>query len=119
MIVSFLLARKRVILLLAARKKSMWLVCFILYPFIMLTVIRFVPHMGNGLNELIENMNYEMTTRPFAFSICDRTIPAVLFTSLLYFIGFYIYISSMKNTRPGEEYGSARKITRRFSAKGI
>ncbi|MBR1508427.1 MAG: type IV secretory system conjugative DNA transfer family protein [Eubacterium sp.] len=102
----------------------MWLVCFILYPFIMLTVIRFVPHMGNGLNELIENMNYEMTTRPFAFSICDRTIPAVLFTSLLYFIGFYIYISSMKNTRPGEEYGSAkwvepRKITRRFSAKGI
>ena len=93
--------------LLRQRRKTVWLVSYVLYPIMLLLVIRLTPLAGSNITELMDNSSYEMMTRPFHFTYCSRTVPVALLFTVIYFIGFYIYVSSMKNVRPGEEYGSA------------
>ena len=108
--------------MLKQRQRMIWYIAFALFPVFLIMVIRIAPFMGNSLVEGIENITYELDTQPFHFVFSEKTLPAILMGSLLYFLGFMIGISSMKNKRPGEEYGSARwesagVITRKYSAK--
>lgn len=53
-------------------------------------------------------MNNEFIKNPVDFTFDRNTPKVILIASSVYFFGWYIGITSMKNTRTGEEYGSSK-----------
>lgn len=94
--------------MLAKRKKQMWMIAFMIYPFLVLMVIKLAPYTGNSLTEFIDKSNRAMSEDPLGFYWTGKTLKSIIIVSMIYFICMFLYISSMKNTRMGEEYGSAR-----------
>ena len=80
---------------------------FMMYPFLLLLVIRFAPFEGKGLWEFIEYMSAEMEN-PLHFRWSSHIPKAVFIFTIIYVVVVFIAISSMKNTRYGEEHGSAK-----------
>ena len=65
------------------------------------------PYMNQGLFNVIANLS-DITSNPFSFTWCKDTPRTLLIFFLIYFIGIAIYLSSIRNTRRLEEYGSAK-----------
>jgi len=65
------------------------------------------PYIDGGLPKVISNLA-EITKYPFNITLCENSIKAVLFLLLAYGLGIGIYLSSKKNYRRTEEYGSAK-----------
>ena len=65
------------------------------------------PYIDGGLPKVISNLA-EITQYPFNITLCENSIKAVLFLLLAYGLGIGIYLSSKKNYRRTEEYGSAK-----------
>lgn len=67
----------------------------------------FAPHMHEGLfnafSKFTEAMNY-----PFQITWCEDTPRTIILFLLIYLMGIGIYLSSIKNYRRQEEYGSAK-----------
>lgn len=93
--------------MLLKRKQMMKTFAVVMYPFLMLMVIRFAPFPGGSLLDFFNYVSDEMEA-PFRFSWSEHTIPALLIMTVLYITVFFLIITSMKNTRYGEEHGSAR-----------
>ena len=93
--------------MLLKRKQMMKTFAVVMYPFLMLMVIRFAPFPGGSLLDFFNYVSDEMEA-PFQFSWSEHTIPALLIMTVLYITVFFLIITSMKNTRYGEEHGSAR-----------
>ena len=97
--------------MLEERKKVVWLAALFGYPLVLIITLRCASFPGSGLWEFMEYVNTDVTYYPFRFKFCKNTIPATLAVSGIYFMIFFIIITSMKNTRYGEEYGSARWVS--------
>lgn len=67
----------------------------------------FAPYMHDGLFNAIAKLNDAMNN-PFQITLCEDTPRTILVFLLIYIMGISIYISSMKNYRRKEEYGSAK-----------
>ena len=93
--------------MLLKRKQMVRNFAILMYLPVMLLVIRFAPFDGNGLWEFIDYMSAEMED-PLHFVWSDHTASAVLISSMVYIVVVFLVITSMKNTRIGEEHGSAR-----------
>lgn len=67
----------------------------------------FAPYMHEGLfnafSKFTEAMNY-----PFQITWCEDTPRTIILFLLIYLMGIGIYLSSIKNYRRQEEYGSAK-----------
>ena len=65
------------------------------------------PYMDEGL---IASLPYltQAIEHPFSITICENTAKVVLICLLIYALGIGIYLSSPRNYRRNEEYGSAR-----------
>jgi type IV secretion system protein VirD4 len=65
------------------------------------------PYMDEGL---ISSLPYltQAIEHPFSITICENTAKVVLICLLIYALGIGIYLSSPRNYRRNEEYGSAR-----------
>ena len=94
--------------MLLKRKKMMRLFAVLLYPMMLLPVLRFSDFSGKDLMELIEYISDEMSRQPIRFVWCKNTLPAAFIFTVLYILVWFLIITSMKNTRWGEEHGSAR-----------
>ena len=75
-------------------------------PVIWLALL-FAPYMDKGLFYAIENISVAME-HPFHIIWCKDSLRTVVVFLLAYMLGIGIYISSMRNYRRQEEYGSAR-----------
>ena len=64
------------------------------------------PISSGGLMEIIKKLPEKMNT-PFNIEFCKDSIRTVVIFLFIYVLGIGIYISSRKNYRRGEEYGSA------------
>ncbi len=64
------------------------------------------PYLSSGLIGIINNLPTKMNT-PFDIEICKDSLKTVFIFLLCYLLGIGIYISSKRNYRRGEEYGSA------------
>ena len=93
--------------MLLKRKQMMKSFAIMMYPAFLVLVIRFAPFHGKNLWEFIEYVNREME-RPMDFRWDTNTIPVVLTFTAVYVIVFFLIITSLKNTRYGEEHGSAK-----------
>ena len=65
------------------------------------------PHMDKGLLYALPNLN-EAISHPFQIKWTNNTLKSIGLCLLTYGITFGIYLSSSKNYRRNEEYGSAR-----------
>lgn len=65
------------------------------------------PYINEGLINIINNFSY-VIDKPFNIKWCDNSLKTILIFIAIYIIGIGIYISTRKNYRRGEEYGSAK-----------
>ena len=102
------------------RTTNIVLVCFggvVIIWFALLTA----PFVSGGLFEIIEKLPEKLNS-PFDIEICENSLKTVLIFLLVYFLGIGVYLSSRKNYRRGEEYGSAiwgiaRAINKKYKQK--
>ena len=64
------------------------------------------PYVNGGLIEIINNLPTKMNT-PFNIEFCQDSLKTIFIFLLCYLLGIGIYISSKRNYRRGQEYGSA------------
>lgn len=89
------------------RDKSKYIIILIgIIPVIWLGLL-IAPYKNGGLISLLSNYN-EIFNNPFNIIICEDSLKTVLFFVFIYFISIILYISTRKNYRRGEEYGSAK-----------
>ena len=89
------------------RDKSKYIIILIgIIPVIWLGLL-IAPYKNGGLRSLLSNYN-EIFNNPFNIIICEDSLKNVLFFVFIYFISIILYISTRKNYRRGEEYGSAK-----------
>ena len=65
------------------------------------------PYADKGLFNVIPELGNIMNN-PFHIKICDNTPKTILVFLVFYILGVGIYLSTLKNTRRLEEYGSAK-----------
>jgi len=65
------------------------------------------PAVSGGLLEIIEYLPKAMDN-PFNITWSENSLTTVLFFVVAYILGIGIYISTLRNTRPKEEHGSAK-----------
>lgn len=111
--------------MLRERRKMLVLVLVLTYPFILYGLIRAAPFIThNGLSYFIDNLERDLSMHPFRIFFVEQTPKIVLIGTAIYaLIGAAIY-DSLKNTRPGEEHGSARwatvrEINKKYAAKEV
>ncbi len=89
------------------RKKQMMLSLLVVYPVYLYFVACIAPFVKSNLPETIKNLtDNEIKYIPTDFSA--HTGRVLLISSFVYFMLMFIIISCMRNTRNGEEYGSAK-----------
>lgn len=64
-------------------------------------------YLEHGLLNVLKNLN-KITQNPFSFSFGNYSLRGVFICLVFYMIGVGIYMSTRKNKRPQEEYGSAK-----------
>lgn len=111
--------------MLQERRKTLVLVLVLTYPFILYGLIRAAPFIThNGLSYFIDNLERDLSMHPFRIFFVEQTPKIVLIGTAIYaLIGAAIY-DSLKNTRLGEEHGSARwatvrEINKKYAAKEV
>lgn len=79
------------------------------------------PSVHGGLSEILSAMA-EISNHPFHISICEDSVKTVLILLLLYAVAVCAFLSSIRNTRRGEEHGSAKwgnkfKVNKKYHQK--
>lgn len=79
------------------------------------------PYIHEGLFNAMTNINNALDN-PFSITWCQDSLRTVMIFLLGYLMGIGIYLSSLKNYRRKEEYGSARwgnthKINKKYASK--
>lgn len=65
------------------------------------------PYMDHGLIQALPSLG-EALNNPFSFHWCTHSIKTIILFIIIYFIGVSIYLSTARNYRHSEEYGSAK-----------
>ena len=109
--------------MLLQRKKALLVFALVMYPILLLLIIRFASFEGSSLSELIDYINEEVSIHPFRFQWSSHTVPAGLIFTAVYAGIWFVIITSLKNIRPGEEHGSAKWVSagalgRKLRARG-
>ena len=79
------------------------------------------PAVSGGLPDIITHLPKAMEY-PFNITWCEDSLKTVLFFIVAYAVGIGIYISTLRNTRPREEHGSAKwgdahSVNRKYADK--
>lgn len=69
--------------------------------------ILIAPYIDDGLINALPKLSY-VINHPFEIKLCSNTLRSVFIVVIFYLFGVAVYISSIKNTRRNEEYGSAK-----------
>ena len=86
-------------------KTNSILICFGGIIIIWLALL-IAPYISGGIIEIISNLPEKMSN-PFNIEFCKDSIRTVFIFLFAYVLGIGIYISTRRNYRRGEEYGSA------------
>lgn len=90
------------------RQRSFIIAALAMYPMILYLVIRLSAFTGGGLMAFIDYAGEALADSPLDIHWTSETPRAILAASFIYFSISFLMISSIRNNRPGEEYGSAR-----------
>ena len=97
------------------------ILCLFLYIPVVWLALLIGQSMGSGLPELLQNLMTAMQT-PLEITWTEDSLSSVLLCSGAYLVGLLIYFSTQRNTRDGEEHGSAvwgsaKAVNRQFAQK--
>lgn len=87
------------------RKYDIALYCIIGIMVIWLALLT-APYINGGIIEIVKELPTKMNN-PFDIELCENSLKTILIFFAIYLLGIGVYISSRKNYRRGEEYGSA------------
>ena len=95
--------------------------CLFLYIPVVWLALLIGQSMGNGLPELLQNLMTAMQT-PLEITWTEDSLSSIFVCSGAYLVGLLIYFSTQRNTRDGEEHGSAvwgsaKTVNRQFAQK--
>ena len=65
------------------------------------------PVINNGLLVIIKEFPNIMSN-PLKINLCNNSLKSIFICLIIYFFSIYVYLSTRKNYRKGEEYGSAK-----------
>lgn len=88
------------------RDTPKWVYILGIIPTIWLALL-VAPSVNGGLIKIIEDLPHRMEN-PFSFVLCPNTPKTIIVFILIYILLIGIYLSTKKNYRRGEEYGSAK-----------
>lgn len=71
------------------------------------TALLVAPYMDHGLIQALPSLG-EALNNPFSLHWCTHSIKTIILFIIIYFIGISIYLSTARNYRHSEEYGSAK-----------
>ncbi len=97
--------------MLLQRKRMMKLLAVIMYPILLLLMIRLSSFQGGGLVNFIDFISDEVSSHPFRLSWNSHTFPVCFIFTAVYAVVWFLIITSLKNTRFGEEHGSAKWVS--------
>ena len=86
-------------------KTNIILICFGGIVIIWLALL-IAPHISGGIVEIISKLPEKMN-EPFKIEFCKDSVKTVFIFLCAYLLGIGIYLSTRRNYRRGEEYGSA------------
>ena len=86
-------------------KTNIILICFGGIVIIWLALL-IAPYISGGIVEIISKFP-EKINEPFNIEFCKDSLKTVFIFLCAYFLGIGIYLSTRRNYRRGEEYGSA------------
>ena len=69
--------------------------------------LKIAPYVKGGLKEIIKGFPKAMEN-PFSFDWCNDSLKTIIILLVIYLLGLGIYVSSERNYRRREEYGSAK-----------
>lgn len=69
--------------------------------------LKIAPYVKGGLKEIIKGFPKAMEN-PFSFGWCNDSLKTIIILLVIYLLGLGIYVSSERNYRRREEYGSAK-----------
>lgn len=101
-------------------KQTFLLFAFSIIPVVWAAVL-VAPAISGGLPEILQNLTAALNN-PLQITWCEDSLKTVLLFIIAYGLGIGIYFSTRRNTRPGEEHGSAkwgdaRAINRKYADK--
>ena len=101
-------------------KSNLVLYCFGGIVIIWLALL-VAPYVSGGLIEIIEKLPEKMNT-PFEIEFCKDSLKTIFIFLFAYILGIGVYVSTRKNYRRGEEYGSAiwgkaSEVNKKYSQK--
>ena len=97
--------------MLLQRKRMMTLLALIMYPVLLFLMIRLSSFPGGDIVSFIEFISDEVSAHPFLISWNRHTLPVCFIFTVTYVVIWFLIITSLKNTRFGEEHGSAKWIS--------
>ena len=101
--------------------KQRIIMCFLgIIPVVWLALI-IAPYVNNGLIDIIKNTTIALDN-PLNIKLCENSLKTIFFFLLIYGISVGVYMSTRKNYRRNEEYGSAKwgnakKICKKYKEK--
>lgn len=101
-------------------KQTLLLFVFGIIPVVWAALLT-APAIAGGLPEILQNLTAALNN-PLQIEWCEDSFKTVLLFIIAYGLGIGIYFSTRRNTRPGEEHGSAkwgdaRAINRKYADK--
>ncbi|MGI5848513.1 MAG: VirD4-like conjugal transfer protein, CD1115 family [Christensenellales bacterium] len=101
-------------------KQTLLLFAFGIIPVVWAALLT-APAIAGGLPEILQNLTAALNN-PLQIEWCEDSLKTVLLFIIAYGLGIGIYFSTRRNTRPGEEHGSAkwgdvRAINRKYADK--
>ncbi len=89
----------------------MTIFAIIAYPILLLLMIRLSSFPGGNLVSFFNFISDEVSAHPFRLSWNRHTLPVCFIFTVAYLVIWFVIITSLKNTRYGEEHGSARWVS--------
>jgi len=101
--------------------KQMLSMCAVgLIPVVWLALLA-APAISGGLPETLQNLTAALNN-PLHMNWCEDSVKTILIFIAVYLMGIGIYLSTLRNTRPKEEHGSAKwgdasSVNRKYAEK--
>ena len=97
--------------MLLQRKRMMTILSMTMYPVLLLLMMRLSSFPGGNLVQFIDFISEDVSAHPLRISWNRHTLPVCFIFTVAYVVIWFLIITSLKNTRYGEEHGSAKWVS--------
>ena len=97
--------------MLLQRKRMMTILSMSMYPVLLLLMMRLSSFPGGNLVKFIDFISDDVSVHPLRISWNRHTLPVCFIFTVAYVVIWFLIITSLKNTRFGEEHGSAKWVS--------